>query len=317
MPSRERWWHKRKAHAELNPPVAVTQEHNNVEPDPHTVPPPELATTETLAQAVMHPTTLLAQATAPTHRLHSVREEAFAAMGLPDIAPPPGKGIITHIDAPHGRTPKPPPLPKPEPTTTPSLNAQLTDIENSVTLANARLSAELRIEQQAAALNQSAQINLALAPQRSYTGKCADLDENEVIQMLERGYLKIEIARHFNIAPSTLLDYLNGDPARLARTQAAVEIAGEAWDAKAAEILRTAPPGGEAKARSIAAFLQWRSEAKTFGYKRKQGLEVSGGLTIHHETPERPPITDLIGEALKAFEPPRRLTDIEDPDTNS
>lgn len=284
------WFTKKPAHQAPPPPVAATQEHNNLSPG------------ESIAQGEAIP------AQPKRHEIHKARADAFEALGIPDIAPPPGNGIITHPDTPHGRPMKPPPLPKPE---TQTLQTRINAIADDEALTLARMQSDMRIEQHAASLNQNAEINLALAPQVSYARAADTLNEDEVIQMLERGYLQIEIARYFNVSPTAFRRYLSAPPARFARAQEASEIAGEAWDAKAAEVLRTAQPGSENKARSIAAFLQWRAEAKTQGYKRKQGLEVSGGLTIQHEAPERPAITDMISEALRSVTPPPKQIDID------
>jgi hypothetical protein len=289
------WFTKKPAHRELNPPVASTQEHNNTEPG------------ESIAQSDVIQT----PAEPPKkHKMHEHRSDALEALGLHDLAPPPGNAIITNPGTPHGRPPKAPQLPQATPEHD-ALQKRINDVAQDEAVTKERIKADIRLSQFTASLNQSSEINAALAPQRSYDGKCDQLNEDEVIRMLERGYLQIEIARHFNIAPVTLLDWIKSTPERFARSLTARESAGQACDAKAMEVLSLCTPETAYKARAIASYLQWRARMFSPEYQDKQRLTVDGGLTIQHETPDRPAITDLIGQALAVVTPAPRMTDVE------
>lgn len=281
---RETWWNKRKAHAEAPPPITATQEHNNQPPEPQ-------ASIAQSDESNLPPVTLLEQATRP-HRLHAERADAFQAMGLPDIAPP---------------------IPKPSRTlkSRQALADRLDALNDDQAVMRAQIQADMQMDAYAASLNQAGEINGALAPQRSYAGKCEDHDDDEYIRLLEIGYLPIEIARSFSIEPTRLIRYLR-EPQRLARALDARESAGHAYDAKALQVIRTAAPGQEAKARAIAAHLQWRASKLAPQYQDKQRLTVDGGLTITHEAPDRPAIVDMVSEALREVTPKPRVIDVDE-----
>jgi hypothetical protein len=115
----------------------------------------------------------------------------------------------------------------------------------------------------------------------------------------------------WSVGPITLFGYIRATPERLAAVLEARAIAGQAWDAKAMEVLRLATPETANKARAIAAYLQWRASKLSPEYLDKTRLSVDGSVTIVHEAPDRPAIHDLIGQALAAVTPAPRMTEIE------
>jgi hypothetical protein len=297
------WFTKKPAHAELPPPIASLQEHNNTPADsiaqsdalqPSTSPP----TPEPEPQAVQA-TNLLEQATQglKPHRLHSIRKEAMDAVGLPDIAPP-------HCNPPRVNAKK----------MAQSLRERMQALEDDNTLNKHRFELEFDYDAHVARMNRAAEINAALAAQKSRQGSYDDHSEDELIELLERGYLQTEIARMWNVTPSSMIVYINETPERRARALIAKQAGGEAMDAKAYELIVTAPPGQEMKRREMASHIRWRLSKIAPDYQDKQRLTVDGGLTIQHEVPERPAIQDMVQAALQAVTPKPRLTDIESED---
>jgi hypothetical protein len=305
------WFTKKPAHRENNPPIAATQEHNN-QTDLDKVAQgdriPAANTTETLHKA---------EPAKPSpeqperHKMHSFRAEAMQFLGLPDIAPPPGDAIIVNKAGKAGRPPAVPPLPKATQTPNDKLQKSLDEVAHDLAVSKARVNADIDLDNYTSTLNQNSEINAALAPQKRHDGKCADHSDDELIDLLSRGYLQIEVARLWNVPPVTLFDWIKASPERFARALKAKEAAGQACDAKAMEVLRTCTPETAYKARAIAAYLQWRASKLSPDYQDKQRLTVDGGLTIQHETPDRPAITDLIGQALAAVTPAPRMIDVE------
>lgn len=294
------WFTKKPAHAELNPPIASTQEHNNIPPD------------ESIAQS-----DVIAAPTKPErHKMHAMRSDALEALGLPDLAPPPGNAVITGTShTTRNKQPTTPPvIPQGEHDTSPApyaLQKRIDDVAQDEAVTKARIEADLRIGHFTSALNQQAEINAALSPQRSYDGNCADHSDDELIELLSRGYLQIEVARYWRVAPVTLFDWIKASPERRARALQARESAGQACDAKAMEVLTLCTPETAYKARAIASYLQWRASKLSPEYQDNQRLTVDGGLTIQHETPDRPAITDLVSAALESVTPKPRMIDVE------
>lgn len=238
----------------------------------------------------------------------------MAALGLPDIAPPPPfKPQTSHAIQPNvpqetSKTIAKPRQDQPAPDT---LAKRLEGVETNLEVTKAQMLADMEADRFAATLNQAAEINAALAPQRSYEGRPEDHSDDEIVQLLERGYLPIEIARMWNASPSVLIKYMKAEPARFARVTEARIAGGQAADAKAMEILRTATPETAYKARAIAAFLQWRASRLSPEYVDQSRVKVDANVTVTHVEPERAPITDLIAEALKPFTPPPRMIDVD------
>lgn len=286
------WFTKKPAHAELNPPIASTQEHNNIPPED-----------ESIAQSDV----IAAPPQPAKHKLHEARDGALEALGLPDIAPPPGNALIQN---PKGAPPKAPPAPTID-NGDEALTKSLKSVAHDLAVNKARISADIDLEQFTSALNQNAEINAALAPQATTTGKCADHTDDELIELLSRGYLQIEVARFWGVPAITLFDWIKASPERYARALQAREAAGQACDAKAMEVLRLCTPETAYKARAIASYLQWRARMFSPEYQDKQRLTVDGGLTIQHETPDRPAITDLVSAALESVTPKPRMIDVE------
>ena len=227
------------------------------------------------AQQVNYTPTLKPERTKDTpNRLHSARTEAMQALALPDIAPPPSV------------TPAP---------MTPEQQAVL---------------ASLNLDSFAASLNQNGEITAALAPQAKINGKISDHTDDELFELISRGYLQIEIARMWGVQPMALSEYIRGEPTRSARMLRAKDNAAQACDAKAMEVLRTARPEDAYKARAISSYLQWRASRMSPDYQDASRVKVEGGMTIQHEVPERAPITDLISEALKPFS--TKIIDVSD-----
>lgn len=210
------------------------------------------------------------------NRLHSHRKEAMQALALPDIAPPPS--LI------------------------PQATEDMTEEQRAVLQA-------LNLDSFAASINQNGEINAALAPQARTNGKINDHTDDELFELISRGYLQIEIARMWGVSPVAMSDYIRNSPQRSARMLRAKDNAAQACDAKAMEVLRTARPGEAYKARAISSYLQWRASRMSPDYQDASRVKVEGALVIQHETPDRAPITDLIAEALKPFS--TKITDID------
>lgn len=62
----------------------------------------------------------------------------------------------------------------------------------------------------------------------------------------------------------------------------------------------------------MASHLRWRASKLTADYQDKQRLTVEGGLTIQHETPERPAIQDMVQAALEAVTPKPKVIDVDE-----
>lgn len=304
---RETWWNKRKAHAETPPPIAAIQEHNNPPAEsiaqseaiqPGTIPTHHKAVAAQPQGAAAQPGSLLQQATEPKpNTLHAVRAETMEAIGLPDIAPP-------------GST-KPRVNAKKMAQT---LSERMEALEQDNELNKHRFALEYDYDAHVARMNRASEINAALAAQKSTQGSFSDHSDEELMQLLERGYLQTEIARMWNVSPSSMISYINETPERSARALLARQAGGEAMDAKAYELMVTAPPGQEMKRREMAAHIRWRLSKISPQYQDKQRISVDGGLTIVHETPDRPAITDMVQEALRAVTPAPRLIEIEGDD---
>ena len=287
------WFTKKPAHQEFPPPIAATQEHNNAPPEPQAQ--------ASIAQSDMSdlqapPATLLQQATTPKpHALHAVRAESMDAINLPDIAPP------------GSTTPRINPKKMAQ-----SLRERMEALEDDNELNKHRFALEYDYDAHVARMNRAAEINAALAAQKSLAGSFSDHTDDELIQLLERGFLQTEVARLWNVSPSSMIQYINETPERSARALLARQAAGEAMDAKAYELIVTAPPGQEMKRREMASHIRWRASKLAPQYQDKQRVSVEGGLTIVHETPDRPAITDMVQEALQAVTPKPRLIEVDD-----
>jgi hypothetical protein len=323
------WW-KRPSKVYGQPSPANAQPDNGILGQPK----PDIAPTTQIAQGDQNQAPRDNDPLVPPkpHRLHSQRAAAMEAMGLPDLAPPspnpihvPALAILvdeTQADIardiaaiaqevaaiPQPKPPKPPKAPKPPQT----LASRLDAIQEDMEVRKAQITADLETERYAADMNRQAEINGALAPQAAQHIPPEKADLEQILEMMSRGYLQIECARYMHVAPIKLLEYMRGTPERLARTQEAKRLGAQACDAKAMEMLRTAPKDDGGKARNIAAFLQWRARMLSPDYVDTSKVKVEGGLAITHMEPERAPITDLIGEALKPFTPAPRLIDVDD-----
>ena len=111
-----------------------------------------------------------------------------------------------------------------------------------------------------------------------------------------------------------MAQFCEQDTARIVKAR---ETLAEACDTKAFQLLADCPAktGPEvAKAAAMARFLQWRASKYGPRYADKSEVVHSGGLTVEHVTPDRPPITDMVAQLLKPFAPPAKLVDIEGED---
>ena len=317
MPS---WW-KRPNKVYDQPSPANAQPDNGILGQPK--PPPQIAQGD--QKPAPHDNNPLEEP--KPHRLHAARADAMDAMGLPDLAPPPPRPINVPSLA-REETPEDiqrdidsltkEALAPPKPTKTKAPKATLANrmdaIAEDMEVRKAQISADLETERYAAELNRQAEINGALAPQTSQHITPKHLDMEKVYEMMSRGYLQIECARYFHVAPISLFDYMRAEPKRHARTMEAQRLGAQACDAKAMELLRTASKDDGGKARNIAAFLQWRARMLSPEYQDKSRLSVDANVTVTHMEPERAPITDLIAEALKPFEPAPRMIEVEEGD---
>ena len=282
-----RWWSKRQTKAQTAdlPPVSCSQPHNN---PPESPADPPSFTQELATQAKQRHTEYIGP---QNHPLHSVRAEAFQALGIPDLAPP---HPLEH-----------------------------TNVRRNAAATRERLRAERANytpgpDQHAQTIpsgdeNHPAFTVAALPPPPPRNGKLSDHSIDEFVELIERGYLPTEIARLWRVRNEDVWRWTRADENDFARIQAALMVLAEACDSKAYQLLadckgKTGPE--VAKAAAMARFLQWRASKYSARYADKSEVVHSGSLTVEHVTPDRAPITDLVAQCLKPFEPPPRLIDV-------
>jgi len=108
--------------------------------------------------------------------------------------------------------------------------------------------------------------------------------EADVIECIENGQTLTKIAGDCGKNRSILSRWLRADEQRSARAREARELAAEAWDDKAEEVLDTARDGFElSKAKELCHHYRWRASKiapKTYGDKVEQTIVGPANVTI-------------------------------------
>ena len=282
-----RWWSKRQTKAQTAdlPPVSCSQPHNN---PPESPADPPSFTQELAAQAKQRHTEYIGP---QNHQIHSVRAAAFEALGIPDIAPP-------------------------HPLQEKAIRQRAAETRARITRAEYTPPADQHAQTiPGTTPDHPAFTVAALPPPPPLDGNLSEHTIDEFIALVERGYIPAEIGRLWRVSHSTLWGWVHADNDSFARINAAFQALAEACDSKAYQLLadckgKTGPE--VAKAAAMARFLQWRASKYSARYADKSEVVHSGSLTVEHVTPDRAPITDLVAQCLKPFEPPPRLLDVPD-----